>query len=60
MIIEMTLKEGGDWWRVDVNNIDTLREILNTGYWKQQKIYAVMMWYEGAYMIYDFCLRQWR
>jgi hypothetical protein len=60
MIIEMTLREGGEWWRVDVSNIDNLRGILNTGYWNQQKIYAVMVWYEGSYMIYDFALSSWR
>lgn len=60
MIIQMTLKEGGEWWRVDIYNIDNLKLILNTGYWREQRIYAVMLSLTNGVMIYDFSISQWR
>lgn len=60
MIIQMTLKEGGDWWQVDVHNTDNLKSILNSGRWLEQRIYAIMLRYDNSCMIYDFQLRQWR
>lgn len=60
MIIRLTLKEGGDWWQVEVPNTDSIKSILNTGYWLEQNIYSMMLRYDNSYMIYDFALRQWR
>ena len=60
MIVQLTLEEGGNWWHVEVFNTDNIKQILNTGYWNNQKVYALMFFYEQQEMIYDFVIRKWR
>lgn len=60
MIIQVTLKKGGEWWSIDLLNLDSLKAMLNTGRYDGIKIYSVLLILFDQPMIYDFVLKSWR
>lgn len=59
MIIQVTLKKGGEWWHIDVPNLDSMKALLNTGRYGGIKIYSVLLILFEQPMIYDFVLKSW-
>lgn len=60
MIIQLLLREGGEWWQVQIPNVDAIKDILNTGKYLGQQIHALLIFHNAQPMIYDFALCMWR